>query len=115
MTEPLTAEETVAAIAMLTRDRLEAYVEIGIVMPLQAGDGPRFSAIDRARLELVCELAETHELADEALALVMSLVDQLHAARADLQALGRAVDVQPDEVRESVLSAWRAARGGLAD
>ncbi|WP_417493444.1 hypothetical protein [Maricaulis sp.] len=114
MTGPLTAEETIAAITMLTPDRLETYIEIGIVMPLESGDGPRFSATDRARLELVCELEETHELADEALALVMSLVDQLHAARADLQALGRAVDVQSVEVRESVLSAWRSARGDPA-
>ena len=112
MSETLTAEEILAAIAALTADRLTTYIEIGIIIPVQGEAGPLFAPVDRARLQLICELEESHELADEALEMVMSLVDQLHSARADLQALGAAVDTQPVEIRESVLAAWRSARGG---
>ena len=112
MSAHLTAEEILAAIADLTADRLTTYIEIGIVMPVQGEAGPLFAPVDCARLQLICELEESHELADEALEMVMSLVDQLHSARADLQSLGAAVDTQPVEVRERVLAVWRDLRGG---
>jgi chaperone modulatory protein CbpM len=112
MSAHLTAEEVLAAIADLTPDRLTAYIEIGIIIPVQGEAGPLFAPVDCARLQLICELAQSHDLADDALEMVMSLVDQLHSARAELQALGAAVDTQPDRVRKSVLAAWRAARGG---
>jgi len=110
MSENLTADEIVAAITALTAERLTTYVEIGIVIPIEGEAGLLFAPVDCARLQLICELEESHELADEALEMVMSLVDQLHSARADLQALGAAVDTQPVAVREGVLSAWRALR-----
>ncbi len=112
MSAHLTTEEILAAITELTADRLTAYIEIGIVMPVQGEAGPLFAPVDRARLQLICELEESHELTDDALEMVMSLVDQLHGARADLQALGAAVDTQPVEVRERVLAAWRDLRAG---
>ena len=112
MSENLTVDEILAAITALTPDRLTAYIEIGMIIPVQGESGPLFAPVDCARLQLICELADSHELADDALEMVMSLVDQLHSARADLQALGAAVDAQPDAVRESVLTAWRAGRGG---
>ena len=110
MSTTLTADEIVATITSLTAERLTTYVEIGIVMPIQGEAGPLFAPVDCARLQLICELEQSHELAHEALEMVMSLADQLHSARADLQALGAAVDRQPADVRESVLAAWRTAR-----
>ncbi|SDL92626.1 hypothetical protein [Maricaulis salignorans] len=112
MSENLTANEIIDAVAALTAERLTTYIEIGIIMPIQGEAGPLFAPVDCARLQLICELEQSHELADEALEMVMSLVDQLHSARADLQALGAAVDAQPVAVREQVLAAWRARRGG---
>lgn len=112
MSEHFTVDETVAAIAGLTHTRLTAYIEARIIVPVNGENGPLFAPVDRARLQLICELAESHELADEALAVVMSLVDQLHGARADLRALGQALDTEAEEVRQRVLTAWRAARGG---
>tara|TARA_R110001606_G_scaffold393452_3_gene563395 strand:- start:6133 stop:6471 length:339 start_codon:yes stop_codon:yes gene_type:complete len=111
MSENLTVTEIIDAVAALTAERLTTYIEIGIIMPIQGEAGPLFAPVDCARLQLICELEQSHELADEALEMVMSLIDQLYSARADLQALGAAVDTQPVEVRESVLAAWRSRRG----
>ncbi|WP_339737159.1 hypothetical protein [uncultured Maricaulis sp.] len=111
MSENLTVTEIIDAVAALTAERLTTYIEIGIIMPIQGEAGPLFAPVDCARLQLICELEQSHELADEALEMVMSLIDQLYTARADLQALGAAVDTQPVEVRESVLAAWRSRRG----
>tara|TARA_R110000868_G_scaffold22983_8_gene93605 strand:- start:7257 stop:7601 length:345 start_codon:yes stop_codon:yes gene_type:complete len=112
MSENLTVNEIIGTVAALTAERLTAYIEIGIIIPIQDEAGPLFAPVDCARLQLICELEQSHELADEALELVMSLVDQLHGARADLEALGAAVDAQPVDVRERILTAWRARRGG---
>lgn len=112
MSVNLTADEILAMISVLTPDRLTAYIEIGIIIPVQGEAGPLFAPVDCARLQLICELADSHDLADDALQMVMSLVDQLHGARADLKALGAAVDQLPVEARERVLAAWRGARGG---
>ncbi len=112
MSDNLTTEEILGTISVLTPDRLMTYIEIGIIIPVQGERGPLFAPVDCARLQLICELEQSLELADDALEMVMSLVDQLHGARADLQALGAAVDQQPVEVRERILAAWRAARGG---
>jgi chaperone modulatory protein CbpM len=111
MSENLTVTEIIDAVAALTAERLTTYIEIGIIMPIQGEAGPLFAPVDCARLQLICELEQSHELADEALEMVMSLIDQLYTSRADLQALGAAVDTQPVEVRESVLAAWRSRRG----
>ena len=111
MSENLTVTEIIDAVAALTAERLTTYIEIGIIMPIQGEAGPLFAPVDCARLQLICELEQSHELAEEALEMVMSLIDQLYTARADLQALGAAVDTQPVEVRESVLAAWRSRRG----
>jgi chaperone modulatory protein CbpM len=109
MTGHYSTDETVDAIAALTHTRLTTYIEVGIIRPCESQAGPVFTPVDLARLELVCELAESHELAADALAMVMSLVDQLHASRNELAALGKALDADSDDVRSRVIAAWQGS------
>ena len=94
-----TESEALAAVPRLTRMRLTAFVEARIVIPLQAETGPIFRRIDIARIELLCDLADEFGFDEDALGLVMSLVDQLHAARRDLRTLAAAVAAEMPEVR----------------
>jgi chaperone modulatory protein CbpM len=98
-TEVLTEEETIAAVARLTRVRLSAFVRAEAVRPVVAGGRTGFTQVDIARLELLCDLTEGFDLEDDALGLVVSLIDQLHAARADLAALAAAISDEPPETR----------------
>jgi len=106
MTEHLTEEDIIAAIPGLTRTRLIAFVETEVVIPLRRETGgdsaPVFRMVDLARLQLLCELEDDLELDAGALGVVITLIDQLHAARRDLRAIARAVEKEPADVRARI-------------
>ncbi len=105
MTRFFSEAEVMTTVVRLSRDRLRACVEAGLVAPAISEGGPAFSPADVARLELICDLCDEFDLEEDALAIVMSLIDQLHGLRAELRALARAVEAQPAEVRERILEA----------
>jgi len=107
MTERFTQDEAIAAVARLTRTRLISFIEARIVTPLQTDGGPVFRRVDLVRMELLCELSEDFELDEDALAVVISLIDQLHAARSDLACLMRAIRSEPPEVQQRLAEALR--------
>lgn len=94
--------DAIAAIEALSAPRLSALIEARIICPLHTDHGPEFSEPDLARLQLVCDLIEDHGLDTDALAMVMSLVDQLATMRGDMRALMQAVAAEPDEVRHRI-------------
>lgn len=94
--------EVVATVDGLTVSRLRAFVAARCVAPVEQGGGLAFDDADLARLQLLAELAEDFELDEEAVALVMSLVDQIHGLRRNLRALGEAVAEEKPEVRARI-------------
>ena len=102
MTNRYTEEEALATVPLLTRSRLVTFLETEVVTPLRSDSGLYFRRVDLARMELLCELSEHFDLAEDALEIVISLIDQLHGARARLRALAAAIESQPAEVRESI-------------
>ncbi|WP_372840717.1 chaperone modulator CbpM [Phaeovulum sp.] len=109
MTDRLTEDDVIAAIPGLTRARLIGFIEAEVVIPIRAETGPVFRQIDLARMELLCDLLDDLDLDESALAVVMSLIDQLHTARQDLRALARALQSEPPEVRARIGAALRGA------
>ncbi len=103
MTRSFSETELVSAIDALTPDRLATYVRLRIVLPLQTEAGPCYREIDLRRITLLCELADDMELNEDALVIVMSLLDQLHGSRARLETLMRALSDEEDHVRARIL------------
>lgn len=101
----------VATVERLTVARLRRLVAADCVAPALSEDGPAYTDSDVARLELLCDLAEDFDLDDDALGLVLSLIDQLHGVRHELRILAEAVAAEPEEVRERIRSACGRARG----
>jgi chaperone modulatory protein CbpM len=65
----------------------------------------RFDEIDVARVRLIRELRYDLGIDDDTLPVVLSLVDQLYAARRQMQKLRHAVEeAAPDDVRQAILS-----------
>ncbi len=95
-------DEVLTTVIRLTRTRLTTYVKAGFVYPARTESGPVYSPVDLARMELICDLSEQFDLEGEALAMVLSLIDQLHGVRAELRAFAGAVDAQPPQVREKI-------------
>lgn len=110
MTDTYSENQVVAAIARLTQQQLVSFVDARIVSPIQTADGPVYRQIDLVRIELLCDLTEQFELKDDALAVVISLIDQLHGVRAELQAVLDVIAAEPAEVRIRVSEAMLAAR-----
>ncbi len=110
MTRRYSETEVISSVERLTRSRLKSFLQAQVVMPVQTDDGPRFRQIDLVRMELLCELTEEFELGDEALAVVMSLIDQLHGVRAELRAVLDAVAAEPPEVCDRICKAAAGMR-----
>jgi chaperone modulatory protein CbpM len=68
----------------------------------------RFRDIDVARARLIVELRADLGIDDEALPVVLSLLDQLYAARRQMHRLRRAVERSaPEEVRQALVDTRR--------
>ncbi|MDO5528908.1 MAG: hypothetical protein Q4F71_05850 [Paracoccus sp. (in: a-proteobacteria)] len=106
-----TASEIIERIETLTEPRLETYLRLRIVQPVMSERGSYYREIDIARLRLVCDLEEDYALEGDALVMVLSLVDQLHGLRGDMEGLLAALAEQPGEVREAVGRHLRARTG----
>jgi len=100
----------VGEIRQISLSELRLYVAEGWVRPARAEAGPLFDDLDVARLRLICDLRGDMALSDEALPVVLSLVDQLHGMRRELHSLARAVETQPEAIRRAVIAALRAQR-----
>lgn len=110
MTVTFSEDQLVTAIARLTRHQLMSFVEARIVSPIRSEQGNMYRQIDVVRIELLCELSEQFDLNNDGLAVVMSLIDQLHGVRAELRAVLDVVAAEPPDVRERVSDAISAAR-----
>ncbi|MDT8856835.1 hypothetical protein RNZ50_17720 [Paracoccaceae bacterium Fryx2] len=110
MTQLYSEDEVMAANPRLTRTLLIGFIEAEVLTPMQAGAGRCFSSADLARLDLLCDLAEHFELEGNGLGIVMSLLDQLHDARAMVQVLAEALAEEPAEVRARVGARLLAAQ-----
>lgn len=109
MTDHLTEDQVLAAIPGLTRTRLVAFIDTELIVPLRHEDGPGsppvFRRVDFARVQLLCDLTNDLDLDENALSVVIALIDQLHATRQDLLAIARAVEAQPPDIRARIGSA----------
>ena len=106
MTELFSESHIVTMVPGLTPDRLFSFVHARLVIPTTAladgSGGQLYSLIDIARLQFLCELSDDLGLDEPALDVVMTLVDNLHAARAELRCLVRAIGAEEPDVRTRI-------------
>ncbi|ANT63433.1 MULTISPECIES: chaperone modulator CbpM [unclassified Salipiger] len=95
-------EEVIAAVARLDRTRLSRFLRAEVIAPAETEGRAVYRQVDVARMELLCDLCDDFDLNDDALGLVMHLVDQLHGTRNDLRALMQALGDEPAEVKSRV-------------
>ena len=107
------SEQVIEQIAALTPDRLTLFERLQIVTPVTTPAGPRYRRLDIRRIELLCELTDDFEVNEDALVIIMSLLDQLHGAHSRLDHVVRALDAEPAEVKLRL--SQRLARAGLID
>lgn len=84
---------------------ITSWVERGWVLPDQQGGALVFQEIDVARVRLIRDLRRQMALGEDAIPVVLGLVDQVYALRGQLRSVLRAVERQPPEIRRSLLGA----------
>ena len=98
-------EEIVEQIALLQRSDLDSWVSEELILP-QDDVGPMvFSEMECARIRLISALHYELEIEEDALPVVMSLVDQLYQTRRQLLKLSAAVAAQDKAVQAAILGA----------
>src|SRR6266481_5900999 len=73
--------------ARLNQHALEAWVAAGWLVPPQTDPELVFSDVDLARAQLIRDLREDFGVNDEAVAVILHLVDQMHGLRRSMQGL----------------------------
>ncbi|GAB5467573.1 MAG: chaperone modulator CbpM [Rhodospirillales bacterium] len=95
-------QEVLARIEGLTYSRLTICIEESWVSPARDEGGCLFDELDVARLQLISELIEDMAVNDEAIPIILSLVDQLHLLRRNLRGLEQAVSAQDETVKAAI-------------
>ena len=107
----LNERDVVARVARVELRELRLWGQEGWVKPAEGESGPVFDDLDVARIRLLCDLRKEMFLPEDAVPVVLSLLDQLHGLRRELRGLAGAVDAQPDEIRQAIVDAFLARTG----
>jgi len=104
-------KDVIGVIEGLAQAELRAWVKAGWVRPDRRGNRYIYREIDLARVRFIHEIRNELQVGEDALPVVLSLVDQIHGLRGTLKALAAAVEAQPQTVRRriAVLVAERRA------
>jgi len=86
---------------------LEDFIARGWVCPLRDQIDYVFEEVDISRIRLVCELHIDMKFEVETVDLILSLMDQLYKNKALFERLVKALEEQPEDVRNAVLKSFK--------
>lgn len=95
-------KDVLARIEGLTVTRLRICIEEAWVRPASDTAGHVFDDLDVSRLRLICELTTDMAVNDDAVPIILSLIDQIHGFRRQLRVLEQAIAAQDDAVKADV-------------
>ncbi len=104
-------EELVCRLAGLDARELARWVENRWVLPEQQQDTWIFHEVDVARVELILEIRNEFAIDDEALTLVLNLLDQVYDLRRQLGRLCDALAAQPVDIQAAIKRALPRSTG----
>lgn len=107
----LVSFEQVVAEVEVDRDELRAWVERSWILPVSREGKYFFDDADLARTRLIAELHRDLEVNEEAMPVVLSLLDQVYSLRQALDDLNRAIKTLPEDARSRLRAALEEAAG----
>lgn len=96
----------------IERVQLQAWIEQRWVRPATTPAGYVFDEVDEARITLIQEIRGVFMVDDDALEVVLSLLDQLYATRKALRRVEEAMEALPDPVRQQIKSILKREEAG---
>lgn len=88
----------------LSRDELLLWIDRRWVLPLAQGGDYIFGDADVARVQMISELHRDLAIDDEAMSVVLDLLDKLYALRRQMRELLTAIEELPETQRDKLLS-----------
>ncbi len=104
-------EELLARFGGLERRELTRWVENRWVLPERHNETWVFHEVDVARVELILDIRRDLAVDDEAMPLVLGLLDQVYSLRRQMRRLCDALEHQPPEVQDRIRQALPKAGG----
>ena len=95
-------EELLVRLRGLERRELANWVENRWVLPERHADSWVFHEVDVARVELIFDMRRDFAIDDEAMGLVLGLLDQVYGLRRQMRRLCDAVSAQPPDVQNAI-------------
>jgi chaperone modulatory protein CbpM len=95
-------EALLKQIGGLDSGALERWIEARWVLPERAGGTYLFHEVDVARVHLITELTRDLMIDEEALPVVLGLLDQVYRLRKRLSSVARAIDRLPLDLQTSI-------------
>ena len=83
---------------------LETWVAAGWLMPRRDEQASDFSEADLARACLIRDLQHDMGVNEEAIPIILDLIDQVHGLRRMLRDVATAVCVQPEDMRQRIVA-----------
>ncbi len=106
----ITLETVIRTVGGIREAELRAWIAEGWVRPERARGVLIFREIDVARVRLIHDLRRDLAIGDDALPVVLSLLDQVYAMRRRLRAMNEAIASQPPGVRRTLRGIMRAPK-----
>jgi chaperone modulatory protein CbpM len=104
-------EHVLTFVAGLEQAELTQWIENRWVLPEREGDVYRFRDVDVARVRLIYEMRRDFSVNDEALPIILSLLDQVYGLRRRLRQVCSAIEAQPPELRDAIVALLNAGEG----
>jgi chaperone modulatory protein CbpM len=95
-------EELLIRCRGLERGELSRWVQNRWVLPEQRDNDWVFGEVDVARVELILNIRRDFAIDDEAMDLVLGLLDQVYGLRRQMRRLCEAVASQPSDVQAAI-------------
>ena len=95
-------DELLLRLRGLERRELTRWVENRWVLPERHAETWVFHEVDVARVELIIDIRRDFATDDEAIGLVLGLLDQVYDLRRQMRRLCDAVATQPPEVQDAI-------------
>jgi chaperone modulatory protein CbpM len=98
-------KDVLRSFTQLRRETLHMWIDRGWLTPRRSRNQYRYQEIDVARIRLIHEFSTELELDDEAMDVILPLLDQVHGLRHELRRFAEAVNAQPEDIRKRIAAA----------
>jgi chaperone modulatory protein CbpM len=97
--------EVILEVEGVSESDLRVWIEYGWIRPARGEADYSFTEVDVARISLIADLRQRMGINDEAVPVVLDLMDQIYGLRRELRRVLDIVDQQPEPERSRILAA----------